>query len=97
MYGIHNFARTALLKAFESEIIDAPKKSAVSSSCSNTHNLTTKQPAPRSHKRAGAETTSRTAWTERPILPGFCFNDPPAGGGSKQFVSPETAVVILVG
>ena len=25
---------------------------------------------------------------------GFCLNDPPAGGGSKQFISPETDVVV---
>ena len=57
----------------------------------HTHNLTTKQRAPRSQKRAGAETTLRTAWIERPVLSGFGLNDPPAGGDSKQV--PEAAVV----
>ena len=68
IYTRRNFARTALLKAFGSQIIDPPKTAAVSSSCSSTHNLTTKQRAPRSQKRAGAETTLRTAWIERPIF-----------------------------
>ena len=62
-----------------------PKNGAASSSRSNTHNLTTKQRAPRSQKRAGAETTLRTAWIERPILSGFCLNNPPAGGAGSSF------------
>ena len=61
------------------------------SSRSNMHNLTTKQRAPCFQKRAGAETTLRTAWIKRPILDRFCLNNPPAGVGSKQF--PEAAVV----
>ena len=65
-----------LLKTFESRIIDPPKTAAVLSSCSSTYNLTTKQRAPRSQKRAGAETTSRTTWIERPILHRFCLDNP---------------------
>ena len=42
-------------------------------------------------KRAGAEMTLRTAWIKCSILPGFCLNDPPAVGSSKQF--PKAAVV----
>ena len=58
---------------------------------SHTHNLTAKQRAPSSQKRAGAETTLRTAWIERSVLSVFCLINSPAGGGSKQF--PETVVV----
>ena len=91
LYARHDFSRTALLKAFESRIIDPPKTSAVLSSCSSTHNLITNQRTPRSLKRAGAETTLRTTWIERHILHRFCLDNPQAGGGSKQF--PEAAVV----
>ena len=35
--------------------------------------------------------TLQTALIKRPIYPGFCLNDPPAVGGSKQFL--EAAVV----
>ena len=35
-----------------------------------------KQRARGSRKRAGAETTLRTALIKHPILPGFCLNDP---------------------
>ena len=58
---------------------------------SHTHNLPAKQRAPRSQKRAGAETTLRTAWIERPIFSRFCLDDPSAGRGSNQV--PEAAVV----
>ena len=61
------------------------------------HNLPTKQSAPRSQKRAGAETPFRTAWIKHPILPRFCFNDPPAGGGSKQVILPEVTAVVRNG
>ena len=61
---------------------------------SKTYNLTTKQRAPRSQKRAGAETTFRIAWIKHTILPWFCRDDPPVGGGSRQVIlSQETAVV----
>ena len=56
-------------------------------------NLPIKQREPRSQKRAGTETTLRTTWIEHPILPRFGFNDPLTGGGSKQVIAPETAVV----
>ena len=76
---------------FESRTCDHSKNAAASPIRSNMYNLTTKQRAPRSQKRAGAETTLRTSWTERPILHQFCFDNPPAGEGSKQV--PEAAVV----
>ena len=60
-----------------------PKNAAASSNRSDTHKLTTKQRAPRSQKRAGAETTLRTAWIKRLSFSGFCSNNPSAGGGSK--------------
>ena len=61
-----------LLKVFESRIIDPQKMLQIVISRSNMHNLITKQRAPRSQKRTGAETTLRTAWVEHPVLPGFC-------------------------
>ena len=91
LYARRNFARTALLKAFKSRIIDPPKTAAVLSSCSSTYILIPKQRAPRSQKRAGVETTLRTAWIERPIFSWFCLDDSSAGRRSKQV--PDAAVV----
>ena len=48
-------------------------------------------------KRAGAETTYRTAWIEYQSLPWFCLYDPPPGGRSKLTVySPKSAVLQCV-
>ena len=65
------------------QVIQPPKNVAASSSL-RTHNLPTKQRAPRSQKRAGVEKTFRTAWIEHPILPRFRFNDPPPEGVASR-------------
>ena len=36
----------------------------------------------------------RTAWIKRPILPGFCLNDPSAVGSSRQVTLLEDAAVV---
>ena len=54
MYGVKYFARTTLLQV-DTPVIDSPKNAAAS--FRHNMNLLTKQRAPRSQKRAGAEET----------------------------------------
>ena len=45
-------------------------------------------------KWAGAKMTLRTAWVKRPILPGFCLNDPPAVESIRQVILLEDTAVV---
>ena len=65
-YGVNN-SPEQLLEVFESRPSNLQKNAAALSS--PNVNLPTKQRAPRSQKRAGAETTLRPAWIKYPILP----------------------------
>ena len=57
--------------------------------------IVTNQRAPRSQKWAGAEVTLRTAWIKGLILPGFCVNDPPAIGSSRQVPLLQDAAAVV--
>ena len=56
--------------------------------------LPTKQRAPHSLKRTGAETTCGTTGIGHQSLPWLCFNAPPPEGGSKLVVYPPGTAVV---
>ena len=80
------FPGTASKPAFFQRASESPPKNAAA-------RLQLSQP--RSQKRAGAEVTLRTAWIKGPILPGFCVNDPPVIGSSRQVPLLEDAAAVV--
>ena len=67
--------------------IHLPKNAPVSGTIRRPNeNLPTKQHAPRSQKRAGVQTTCRTARIKHQSSPRFCFNEPPPEGASWLFI-----------
>ena len=91
-YGVNN-SSVPLLKVCESRIINPPKNAADRHQLLQNESLSTKQRAPHSQNRAGAETICRLSWIKHQILPRVCFNGPRPEGGLLIVCSPEAAEV----